>query len=667
MGVKMMRSAVNTIRKSAATVSVTLRLLLTAAALGTTGLSLKAWIDAPHAWQPAGLAVARVVGPLSVVLIVVTVPAALRLLDSPKRALRDVLLIIAAVGVFLGLAAGSASAMMLSSLAVIALILGRRLWSQLSDPKARAQGWTLLGAAGIATLALLFFDHPRGMLLLFFAALAVAALAAAAWGLVLVVRNAPLPLESDRGPLRTTYRDHAAAGVSPFTMMRDKRWFWSRDRKAFLAYGLRSGVAVVLGPGVGPAASVEALYREFRAACHAGGWKLGFYQVSGNLMATLGWGVQRQIGSEAIVDLSRLTLEGSTMAKLRHEVSRAQRNGITVRIMPRSELTPAMRETMGTLAASWLGDHVLGEMTFSVGCRADQPEAPSTVGLAYDKDGTLVAYCSWLAVPANRGVVLDEIRRTQKTPGGAMDLLLYTCMKQFAAQASWASLGLAPVAAEPADRLTAMGDRALVRLGIASVSASLVSFKGKFQPRWEARYIVAEKAADWPALAVATLLLHYPELEQRVHRFVPQVSWRRQTRVAAALAGALVAAGTSGIIVAAAQSREGHPLYEAHLAALYVGTVLPSTGAEPVAAAHPTDHTMAAAASSGTHHNPSRPATAKSTSKHRAVSTPIAARGASDLDLTGRQPHKKAHAPVHPKVVYVRQAPTPTPPKPHRR
>jgi lysylphosphatidylglycerol synthetase-like protein (DUF2156 family) len=621
--------AAKTIRRTAAMVSVTLRLLLTAAALGTTGLALKAWIDAPHAWQPAGLAVARLVGPLSLALLIVTVPAMLRLVDSPKRAMREVLLIIAAGGVLFGLAAGSANSMMLSSITLIALVLARRLWSQHSDPRAKARGWTLLGAAGIATLALLFFDRPSGMLLLFFAALLLAAVAAAAWGLVLVVRNAPLPLESDRGPLRATYRDHAAAGVSPYALMADKRWFWSRDRKAFLAYGLRSGVSVVLGPGVGPAASVEALYREFRSACHAGGWKLGFYQVSGDLTRVLGWGVQRQIGSEAIVDLARLSLDGPTMAKLRHEVSRGQRNGITVRIMSRSELTPAICDAMGTLAASWLGGHVLGEMTFSVGCRTDQPETPATVGLAYDKDGTLVAYCSWLAVPANHGIVLDEIRRTTKTPGGAMDLLLYSCMKHLASQATWASLGLAPVAAEPTNRLTAMGDRALTRLGIASVSASLVSFKGKFQPRWEARYIVAEKASDWPALGVATLFLHYPELEQRVHRFVPQLSWRRQTRVAAALAGALLAAGTSGILVAAAQSHEGHPLYQARLAANYVGTVLPPTG--PKQPSRSRDHSVTAPPEHGMHSR------------------------------------RRLHPHVRPKFLFERQAPSSAPAPPRQR
>jgi len=92
------------------------------------------------------------------------------------------------------------------------------------------------------------------------------------------------------------------------------------------------------------------------------------------------------------------------MAKLRHEVSRGQRNGVTVQIISRSALTPAIRDAMGSLTASWLGRHALGEMTFSVGCRADQPDVPATIGLAYDKGGTLVAYCGWLSLPGSRAV-----------------------------------------------------------------------------------------------------------------------------------------------------------------------------------------------------------------------------------------------------------------------
>jgi hypothetical protein len=172
--------------------------------------------------------------------------------------------------------------------------------------------------------------------------------------------------------------------------------------------------------------------------------------------------------------------------------------------------------------------------------------------------------------------------------------------------------------------------------------------------------MVAEKTSDWPALGVATLLLHYPELEQRVRRFVPQLSWRRQTRVAAALAGALLAAGTSGILVAAAQSREGHPLYQARLAAIYVGTVLPATGSQP--ATHARDLVATAAPEHGTHHNPSRPPRSR---KHLTPGT--LTRSVADLDLDGRQPHGRVHHHVRTKILFQRQAPSPARSLPYRR
>jgi hypothetical protein len=135
--------------------------------------------------------------------------------------------------------------------------------------------------------------------------------------------------------------------------------------------------------------------------------------------------------------------------------------------------------------------------------------------------------------------------------------------------------------------------------------------------------------------------LHYPHLEQRVQRVFPQVSWRRQARITAALTGALLAAGLSGIAVAAAQSREGHPLYEAHVAALQIGAVLPQTG----------------------------PATPSATLEHRSKLLTNRVKGGP-----ARLKSKSAvrHATASQKVAVFVLQPTPTPqrqatkPKPHR-
>jgi phosphatidylglycerol lysyltransferase len=149
-----------------------------------------------------------------------------------------------------------------------------------------------------------------------------------------------------------------------------------------------------------------------------------------------------------------------------------------------------------------------GEMGFSVGRNDDVPAVPTTVGLAHNAAGELVAYVTWLSLPAARGVSLDAMRRHADAPGGTMDLLLYTGLEHFKGHASWASLGLAPAGGPSACGLSA--------------------FKTKFRPAWEPRYMVAERLVDWPVVAASTLLLHYPRLAQYVTgRVIAPVKWLR--------------------------------------------------------------------------------------------------------------------------------------------
>jgi phosphatidylglycerol lysyltransferase len=226
------------------------------------------------------------------------------------------------------------------------------------------------------------------------------------------------------------------------------------------------------------------------------------------MAAEFGWAHGYRIGSEAIVDLENLTLEGPAMAKLRHEISRAGRNGVAVTVVPDEAVSPQTRRAMRSLTEMRIDHRHFGEMGFSVGRSDDMPAVPTTVGLAHDADGQLLAYVSWLALPAARGVALDAMRRRADAPGGTMDLLLYSGLQHYRKSASWASLGLAPAGGPSANSLSA--------------------FKAKFRPVWEPRYLVAERLIDWPVVAASTLLLHYPRLAQHLtRRVMAPVQWLR--------------------------------------------------------------------------------------------------------------------------------------------
>lgn len=482
-----------------ADVGPAVRGLLTVGLLGAATLSAQAWLSTHGRHSAAALGLAAL-APVLLLALALAGGVALTVLVRPKQTVRWALLVLAGSGILLALWTTRPVLAAVSGLGLSIVLTWPGLWWEMSDRRAsRRAYWILASAAGSFLLLSLVLDHPRGFLLTVAGLILLAVLTATVWGLLLLARNAPLPAGS--GPILSAYRDYAHSGISPFTLTHDKSYFWNEERTAFLAYAARAGVAVVLGPGVGPAGKLPALYREFRAESHRRGWRIAFYQVSQEMADELGWGKRYRLGDEAIVELNGLTLEGSAMAKLRHEVSRAIRQGVTVQVVPSTDVSQETRQAMEALAATWATRRALGKMAFSVGSDEDPPSVPTTVGLARDAAGRLIAYTTWYELPGAGGLVLDQFRRQPGAPGGAMHLLLYTVMTAARSTSSWASLGLAPAGGPGA--------------------GSLSAFKTKFRPRWEPRYMLVERLRDWPEAAVATLLLHYPELADLPKRLLP--------------------------------------------------------------------------------------------------------------------------------------------------
>src|SRR5207302_6479261 len=152
------------------------------------------------------------------------------------------------------------------------------------------------------------------------------------------------------------------------------------------------------------------------------------------------------IGSEAIVDVDRFTLQGRAMANLRHMVTKARRLGVRPEAVDEAEISWEVRAAMRFLAEDVAERRPFGEMSFSVGGHGQPEGVERTVGLAFDAGGALVAYVTWLWLPARRTMVLDEVKRRPQAPAGAIELLIATSLERFQGRAERASLGLAPIA-----------------------------------------------------------------------------------------------------------------------------------------------------------------------------------------------------------------------------
>jgi lysylphosphatidylglycerol synthetase-like protein (DUF2156 family) len=492
-----------------------LRALLIFTALAVGLLSLEGWAGHHRSLQWAAGVVLGLPAPARLPIALAVAAAALYLTTRPKRAFRRILVVLAVAVAWLSLGSGRQGLVAVALVDAVAALLASSLWTEESDPVSSRLGWSLLGVAlllGALSAWLLLSAHRGPHPAPVFAIPLSFAFVAAVGGLALLDRNPSLPARQDPDAARRLYRRLAGSGVAPFALMRDKSHFWAAGRDAFLAFGCRTGVALVLGPPIGPAAPAEHLSAEFRRVCRRRGWRPAWYQVSEADAARLPGTMRLPLGREALVDVDRFSLEGRPMANLRHQVTKACRLGVSVEVQDSAEVGPAARSAMRALADLLAERSPLGEMAFSVGRRDDPAAVERTVGLARAGGGGLAGYVTWMWLPAARTMVLDEVKRAPNAPPGTVELLIARSLDAFRGRAGVASLGLAPIAGTG----TALVARALCDvLGVRSASPGLLAFKAKFRPTWESRYLVVERPVDVPAVLLAVLLLHHPELLRR--------------------------------------------------------------------------------------------------------------------------------------------------------
>lgn len=481
-------------------------------------LSLELWtLRSPHV-RSAATAVLQAVAPARPLVALALAGSALYLATRPKRAFRRILLILALAATLLSMKSGQRVLVAAALIDGLVALLASSLWSEEGDRLSSRLGWSLLGVAA-ATLGagawLLLNEHGRPHVVPAFALPLLLAFAAGVLGLILLDRSPPMPGAWDPAVL-PLYLAAGRSAVSPFALMRDKRHFWATDQRSFLAFASRTGVAVALGPAIGQRGTSFTAYQEFRSACKARGWRPALYQVPAETISELPGTRRLVIGSEALVDIDAFGLKGRAMANLRHQVTKAQRLGVAVEVLPASQVPWAVRSAMDRLAAEVVAGSLLGEMSFSVGRREEPPLVERTVGLAFDRQRQLAGYVTWLWLPAAATFVLDEVKRSPHAPAGTTELLIATSLLEFRGRARRASLGLAPLTdARHAAGLAVVEAFLLKVLGVRSLSPSLYAFKAKFGPAWEPRYLIVEGMGDLPPVLLALFLVHYPELGRR--------------------------------------------------------------------------------------------------------------------------------------------------------
>lgn len=345
-------------------------------------------------------------------------------------------------------------------------------------------------------------NAPRGLRAMM--GVMLAGLGFALWQLLRPSPGVPaLPdaADLDRAEAIVSAQPHADANL---VLMGDKHLLFSPSGKAFLMFGRQGRSWISLFDPVGPRAEWPDLVWRFIEEATDHGGRAIFYQVRPeSLSLYLDAGLRAlKLGEYAYVPLQEFGLQGSKRADLRHAVNRAERDGLSFSVIPPNEVSAVLPE-LRAISAAWLTESRTREKGFSLGSFRDEYLLRRPIALVRQR-GAVIAFANVLCTQQSSEVSVDLMRQVPGAPSGTMDFLFTQLMLHFKAQGVQRfALGMAPMAGMAAHELASNWHRFGRWLFDSGESfynfRGLRSFKDKFQPVWEPRYLAAPPG-------VATLL-----------------------------------------------------------------------------------------------------------------------------------------------------------------
>ena len=301
--------------------------------------------------------------------------------------------------------------------------------------------------------------------------------------------------------------------LAPFALRADKSYFFSESERAFLAYRVVGGVAIVSGDPIGPGDELEALLARFAEFVHARDWRIAILGASDRCLPLYRrLGLQALYhGDEAVVETAGFSLDGRAIRKVRQSVHRLEKAGYSVLVATPRELSDELRDELEAVARAWRG--AAPERGFAMALdalfRLDGDDAVFVIGRG--PAGAAEGFLHFAVTPAGRALSLSTMPRLRSVPNGFTEWLVCAAI-------GWArdngyekvSLNFAPFAAllgagaelSAAQRVQR---RALIGLKGHFQLDNLLLFNRKFFPCWQPRFVVYERRRDLPRVGIAAL------------------------------------------------------------------------------------------------------------------------------------------------------------------
>ncbi|MXV16608.1 phosphatidylglycerol lysyltransferase domain-containing protein [Hufsiella ginkgonis] len=290
--------------------------------------------------------------------------------------------------------------------------------------------------------------------------------------------------------------------VDYFKLYPDKLLFFGAAREGFVSYKRARGFAIVLeepvcenDPGVR-----TALLHEFEIFCKTNGIRPSYYRIDEtgiDLFRRLGK-KSILIGQEALIDLRTFTLEGKERKSLRNAVNSITKKGFLTRTYE-APIKDGLIRKLKLVSDEWLKSMDREEMVFSQGMFNWAELKNQSIITLENADEQIFAFLNIIPDYAEGEATYDMIRKTVDAPGGNMDVLILELIRYCKEKGYHRlNMGLAPLSGIGAARDF---PEHTIKFAYEKVKQfrhfrGLRSFKEKFDPCWQNKYLVYEHHFD---------------------------------------------------------------------------------------------------------------------------------------------------------------------------
>lgn len=296
-------------------------------------------------------------------------------------------------------------------------------------------------------------------------------------------------------------------------LLDDKSYYFSPGGSV-IAYASRGGGAVSLTDPFGPALDATEAIAGFCEHCRHHGWVPAFASVGPEYLSAYHQaGLETLcISNEAIVDLAQFTLEGSQNKKLRNAVTKISKLGYRAEVI-HPPLIRHLMDELRSVSDEWLSMKTGGELRFAMGWFDEAYLQSGPVIIITAPDGVVVAFANLVGEFQADEITIDLMRHHRHLENGTMEFL-FASLLQWAKDQGYVSFSLGQsalsnVGLKPDDPRTEKFLHYLFENFNQFYNfKGLHSFKEKFNPRWEPRYIAFPGFASLPTLVTAFIRIN---------------------------------------------------------------------------------------------------------------------------------------------------------------